>query len=358
MTTLYYGTQLFDAQQALQPIDLETLYEKIRSDAALREETERLRRIRRMDEQAYRRLKARLPYFCCGQFSGGLRKNANFISIETFVLDIDKVGDTEENSPAKLKAQIIDADKRVLLLFTSPGGQGLKVLFPLDKPCTDTKQYSDFYKAFAMEFAGKFGLEQQIDLRTSDVSRVCFCASDPEVFLHSQADSVDWEAYLPESASLYFPETTSANAQNKAIRSVPLQTALQANESHNIAPDVYAEILRKLKVTAPATTRQRPVFVPEALNLVFPAILAALQQNGILIEEVRDIQFGKQLHLCVGADRAVLNIYFGKKGFSVVNVPKSGVNESLSQLAIFIVEQLIFNQRTWVLPGPNDKAQP
>ena len=347
---LYLADNLLDTATALQPATPDAVFHRLRDDAALRDDIARLRRVRQLDAGAYSRLKTRLPFFCCGQFRGGIRRGEHFERIEAWVLDVDHFGG-DEAALTDLQERL-RADERVMLLFRSPGGDGLKLLFRLQEPCTDTKQFSDAYKAFAFAFGEQYGLGKYIDFRTSDVTRVCFLSHDPHAHINPLADRIDWRGLLPEQtqpalAGLF----AAAEAAEPAASEKP-------GRSHAIHPDTYADILRKLQTRVRPNPLQRAVFVPEALTLALPSMQAALEAQGLTVSSVRDIQFGKQVAVQHGADSAELNLFYGKKGFSVVLVPRKNTNESLGQLAVFLAEQAIFSRHEWYGQAPRDEAAP
>lgn len=87
-------------------------------------------------------------------------------------------------------------DERIAMMFTSPSGCGLKLIFLLDKPCLDENIYSSFYKQFAWDFAKEHHLETFIDLKTNDVTRACFIPADDHAILNMTATPVNLENYV------------------------------------------------------------------------------------------------------------------------------------------------------------------
>jgi len=78
------------------------------------------------------------------------------------------------------------------------------------------------------------------------------------------------------------------------------------------------------------------------LKLVEEPVHKAVEKHGISIEEIRDIQYGKKFGFAHGLHRAELNIYYGKKGFSVVISPRCGTHDELNKLVHALVSELIF----------------
>lgn len=343
------SSNLLDLSVALQPLSLDDIYHRLRDDKTLAEDILRLRRVRQMDEATYKRLKVRLPFFCCATFRDGIRRTGNFISAEAFVLDIDGV-----EAPAEIVARLTAQDERIALGFVSPGGSGVKLVFRLDEPCTDSKLFSDFYKAFTIDFARRYQLEQWVDTRTSDVTRACFLSHDPQAVFNPMADSVQWRTWLPEQlqpvlANLMHDQARPASSAPALSeeQSYPESVTVPVSKSHQIQPAVYAEILAKLKAKARPNPQMKSVFVPAVLDMLQPAVERALLDMQIRVLEVRPIQYGKQLVMQSGHDMAEVNIFYGKRGFSAVKVNRRNTNDALIELCVHIIEQVFYSKEAW-----------
>ena len=338
---VFQGTNITDATSRLQPATLDALYARITGDNSLRDDIDRLRRVRQMDQAAYTRLKVRLPYLCAAQCREGVRRTDHFEAINWFTLDVDHYSGSAEE--LRLLADRLRADERVALMFVSPGGDGIKLLFRLEQPCTDTKRYSDAYKGFAFAFGQQYDLGKHVDFRTSDATRVCFLSYDEQAYCNPESVPVDWRQYLPEQAQPALALLVAGDQQESASPG----PAGKPGSSHQIHPETYAEILARLKTRARPNPMKRDVFVPEALQAVMPAVQQALSAEGITLEFVRDISFGRQLSLTHGQFKAELNLFYGRKGFSVVHVPKRNTHPKLADVAIMVVEQAIYSQLEW-----------
>lgn len=318
--TFWYGNSLFDTQTPLQALSLDALCERMRSDSDLQDNITRLRRLRSLDHEAYRRTKTRLPFFCCATFAENRRRTDHFVRTDAFVLDIDGCAPTPDAMTQW--RELLIQDPRVLLLFTSPGGDGLKLVFRLATPCTDTKQFSDFYKAFALEFAKMNDLVLFIDLRTSDCTRACFLTYDPDLHVQHFCEPVDWQAYVQVPPPTPPPEE-------------------HPNESHNIHPDVYADILRKLKTRPrPPNAAGKQRILP-ALEGFVKAMESLCGTHELTILETQPIPYGVKLKAGKELDWAEVNVFHGKKGYSVVLVPRRGANASLGELLVFLAEDAL-----------------
>ena len=334
---LFSGNNLLDSNTPLQPVTLEAIFLRIQNDEALREDISRLRRVRQLDQAAYSRLKIKLPYLCAAQCRDGIRRGEQFEQISWMTLDVDHYSGSAE--ALQMLKERLRQDERVALLFISPGGDGLKLLFRLQEPCTDTKRYSDAYKSFAFSFGEQYELGKYLDFRTSDATRVCFLSHDPQAYLNPLAECISWAQYLPE-------QTQSALALVVSPE-VAIDQPEKPGSSHQIHPDTYADILASLKNKARPNPMKREVYVPEALDLVMPLLQKSLEAQGIAIAGANDINFGRQLSLRHGSFSAEINLFYGKKGFSVVQVPKRNTHEKLAELAALIIEQAIYSREDW-----------
>jgi VirE N-terminal domain len=383
--TLFFGNSVVDASTRLMPVSFDDMYHRMRDDRDLRERVERLRRVKQLDKAAYTRMKVGLPFICCGTFRDGVRRMDHFVQIESFVLDVDKYA--TDVAELELLKERLRADVRVCMVFTSPGGDGVKIVFLMDRPVCDTKEFSDFYKAFAYRFGEQYGLTDKLDFRTFDVSRVCFLSSDAGAYFDPLCDQVEVDAYLQTlphhaaatparlDATLLTAPVGGGNgigggvggvdmaamvtgADDVAVleeaatevpfvapkpAAVPTPAAEPVNRSHQIAPDVYKLILQRLGTQARPNPQVRAVVVPDVMSTVVEPVRAALAAQGIVVESVEPINYGQKWVLSSGRDRAEMNVYYGaKKGFSVVGVPKAQTHSDLMQLCVFVCEQAIY----------------
>jgi hypothetical protein len=134
------------------------------------------------------KVKSTLPAIC---FSGTFNKRAANSIVEhsgLICLDFDKIPD--EKTLNSIRKEIIK-DKYVFSLFTSPSGNGLKVLIKIPKEIQHHKAY---FEALEKHFNSEY-----FDKGVSDVSRVCFESYDPKLFINKDSetwtDKVDYECY-------------------------------------------------------------------------------------------------------------------------------------------------------------------
>lgn len=326
-TQIHYGTTVTASHlEPLQLMEMDNIIAMISGEQGnLKEELRRLHNIRRLDVNAYRRAKTVLPFICGATFTGGMRKAEHFVDIRSFVLDFDNCSDTVEGLQELKKTLSQRTD--LWFCYISPSSKGLKAGFRLQYPITDVKGYADFYKTFALHIARSLSLTDKIDLNCHDVSRVSFLSYDQQVYYNHQAESVNPDAYV---VPLFSKEE-------------PMDEATKQDEPVNRAvatPDRYKDILKILNPRFHQTKEKPAPFVPEMLEHIQPIIREAVAAYEIKVQEIIPIQYGLKFRFLHGIHFAELNIFYGKKGFSVIISPKRDTHPELND----VVYKLVFTE--------------
>lgn len=342
MVTLQFGKDIASAvPDKLEKIDLDRLADRIlKPFDSLDLKTAQLRRVGGIDAKAYQTLKKDLPYVTCGIFNPPNRRTENFATIQCFFLDFDHLSEKETN-PDALKKQL-EQDDRIALMFTSPGGDGLKVLFVLKTPFTDYGKYTLFYKVFASEFARSLGLQQVIDKRTSDATRATFLCYDPEAWYNPLFKEVEADHYIDFDSALQVDEAMELGKQ-QAQEFKDSEKERKSNEApeEDLPDELLEDIKRKLNPSFKPKRKEKHYIVPEKVNLLEDELKGRCSELGIEIVESHPIQYGKQLVFSAGEHKGELNIFFGKRGFSVVKSAKSLCSSELNDIAYQLVMELI-----------------
>lgn len=336
---LQIGLHITQANDPLQKVPLQRIHHALlHPKPDFKQQIERLRMIRTMDMRQYKRLKTGLPYFVCGHFHPAIRKREHFSSIQCFVVDMDGFEWADCKREDVIKA--LCTDERLLLLFTSPGGDGLKAMFRLQEACQDAGLYSAFYKAFIQKLALQYGLEKVIDTVTSDVSRACFLSFDPNTYYQPDA--------LPVVLTDFFDPSQEADALRKIDKANEQLAKQQTDKPDNTKAHKGPsdEVLLAIKQRLNPNFRPKPPkaapHIPERLHEVMPAIIKALQANDMLVLEEIPISYGKQIKAGMGHHWAEVNVFYGKRGFSVVKSTKTGSQAQLAELMYQIIHTLLF----------------
>jgi hypothetical protein len=296
----------------------------------------RLQAIRALDPGQYRKLKTTLPYVVCADFHPKVRRKENFLHAERFIMDLDHLSDFEfdlEELRARLKS-----DPQVELLFASPGGDGLKVLFKLSAPISDAAYYAGFYKAFGLAFRQRYNLREALDIKTHDVSRCCFVSYDPAAYFNPEAESINAESYLRKEDLFALDELRTA--VNEATAAAPTLSRSPESSLQELPDEVIKRIKEKMgmRVHQP---RQKDYAQPEELEQIMDQVKNLLEGIQLELTSIRPISYGKQCKINSGKIWTELNIFFGRRGTNVVATTKSGSNKELGkQLVEYLQSEL------------------
>lgn len=303
----------------------------------LKTKVEQLRRIQALDFRKYQDLKKSLPYFTCGIFHPPIRKTENFAYAESFVLDFDHLS-SKELTPGWLKEKL-SGDERTQMIFISPGYDGLKVLFTLSHRITDPVKFSLFYKLFARQFTSEYGIEQVMDSSTSDVTRACFLSYDPEIFYNTNPLLVNPDSYIDFDSAEQVEEAEKMYTDTPPASTQPDQ-GLNDVEKDNLTKEILDSIRQKLNPKA-IIRREKQIFVPQRLNDLEKLIREEADDIGLTVSGVKNINYGKQITFSLDLMVGEVNIFYGKRGFTVVKSSKSGCSEELNDLAYDFVLSIL-----------------
>lgn len=332
------GQHVMAKDDALHKIKVEYLYHKlIKPDAEIESRIRQLRIIRDLDNSQYSQLKRQLPYVVCGLFSPPYRRTENFGYTENFVIDIDHIAH-KEMDVNDLRSKM-SADSRVVLCFLSPGMDGLKVMFRLKDRCYDAGIYSIFYKMFSIQLAKQYHLEQVVDMRTSDVARACFLSVDAQAYFNDNAEAVDMNTFLnaDDTSGLFM-----LKKQIECQTNLPT-TSTQVASTRSPDDEALAQIRSMLAIKSKSNVAKREVFVPEQLNDLMLQLAPHIEQAGVTLLAIDNIQYGKKLKMKAGIKEAEINVFYGKRGYSVVISPRRGTNDELNTLMAQLIVQFLNN---------------
>lgn len=331
---LTYGLHITQPNDPLQKLSIDLLVKKIKNPRPeFKARIEQIRRINEIDPKQYEQLKRGLPYFCCSIFNPHFRKKQNFASIRFFTLDFDHFSESDlskEEVFEKLKL-----DEHIRFLFTTPSGDGLKAVFVLSAPIRDEGLYVHFYKAFSQNFAKKYKLNTVIDWVTHDVTRATFFSVDAKAWDNPKARPVNIEEYISLQINNSFKEIEKGFDQQQRAASKKNQK-VEKSLDNQVLTIIKQRLNPKYK-----PKKKKEVFVPQRLNDVMPKIEEVLFKEGIETSKINSINYGKQIRVSMKNLWAELNIFYGKRGFSVVRTTKTGSHVELGKLAFQIIDQFL-----------------
>ena len=294
-----------------------------------------LRNIRiccRIDASRYSSLKQQLPYFVCAMFNPPYRRTENFAYTEYFVVDIDHLSD-KQLVPSEVRKKL-EADPRTMLCFLSPSGDGLKVLFKLSERCYDAGLYKMFYKQFVHKFSAQYGLEQVVDTRTCDVARACFLSVDSEAYFNPEPETVAVDEYVKAdgdvAASIDLMRETEKKEREMASRVIK-------EKNPEPTDDVLSQIRSTLNMKSCKPGGKLDAYVPQELSDIMDDLKAYVEIKGVSLTEIVNIQYGKKLRFMIGHRQAEINLFFGKRGFTVVQSPRTGTDKEANALMADVI---------------------
>jgi hypothetical protein len=176
-TTVSYGELINNNK--LKTVSLTEIIHNIKTgNNGIKERIEEIRAC--TDPEKRRALKqGNLPYFNMGTFREDLRRDQNFEKTQYFILDADHLGDKVAEFKQKLTQ-----DPTVYYAFTSPSGDGLKIIYKLESVVSDSADYKKIYKYYSDAFEKKYACT--VD-HTIDPSRACFLSYDTDMYVNEDA---------------------------------------------------------------------------------------------------------------------------------------------------------------------------
>ena len=337
---LMCGASIAAKDDKLMKVKADYIADKLRNpNPEIEAQIRQMRDMLLIDAKRYAEVKKRLPYIVCGNFNPPLRRTENFANTEAFILDFDHL--QEKGVGITSLKNLVNRDSRVLMSFVSPSGDGLKLMFRLKEKLYDAGIFKVFYKEFAIKFATQYNLVQVVDAKTCDVTRACFMSVDKDVYYNPDAEPVDINSYINLS------DPTALQDQTRAQQKSEKEQPRDPEPPHN--PDPDDETLRSLKIMLGEKVRpprapkpnSEPKEVPEILNVLIGELKPYIENTGVTVYEIRNIQSAKKLFMQLGYKKAEINIFYGQRGFSVVAVPKRDTDGELNDLMKKLIVKFI-----------------
>jgi len=161
--------------------DLQQIYEIIKGDS-FAERTIKLRSFTNLDEAK----RFKVYKFEYATFSGVFYERAAHRIIKLSInicIDLDHIGDSY--AIQQIIKLILDKFPPALM-FISPSGDGLKIVFKVNP---ENGTHSQYFQALQRFFADEIGFE--IDKSGSDICRACFLPHDPDAYYNPDSDILD-----------------------------------------------------------------------------------------------------------------------------------------------------------------------
>lgn len=334
------GSNVRNNSEPLKKVTPEYLYNALRFPRPeFLSRIRQLRIVRQINESQYVQLKQQLPYFVCASFNPPFRNTKNFAFTEYFIMDIDHI--CEKGLILDDLRRKIESDSRTMMCFLSPGEDGLKVIMKLKDRCYDAGVYSVFYKKFVYEFSLQYDLQQVLDIRTSDVTRACFMSVDSSAYYNPDAEPVDMSEIIDiEDSSVLLMQKKEVEESMSALTDIA-DSSSNAVEIREPDDDAMERIRGLLNMKTKKVSVERPVFVPAILDTIQGELSNYVRDIGFMVSDIINIQYGKKIRAKLGLKNAEINLFYGKRGFSVVVSPKTGTDGTLNVLLADTVRAFI-----------------
>jgi hypothetical protein len=329
---MFYLGENIASKEQLKGVTPNALYAFIKDDDFnLQGFVQRARELCRVDKGAYSLLKKKLPYFCIASFKDNQRRIENLIEAKYLILDFDQLS-LKQIDDAKDR---IVRDSHTYLCYESPSGAGLKVVLKLGQTITSAKEYSNYYKTVGLAFAHNHGLSSFLDITANDATRASFICPDFSAYFNPNCEPVN----TASQGVLVTPKSNTEESKEET----PLNT---------LDDGAYEKILNRLKKKSTKSKINKPLNDTMQRLLQFLEPLVAVDQMNI--SEANPIQFGMQLRICHNQTNfGEVNIYHGKKGFSVVRSMKGDtvplLNEVLEKFVWLAINNMFNKQDAQLL---------
>ena len=161
--------------------------------------------------------------------------------------------------------------------------------------------------------------------------------------------SYNKEAYLNKNAHVIemssiinFENASEITVAQEIIKeSEKKQEKTEPKEKTKLPDDIFSEIKQKLNPKI-KKRKEKNIYVPEKLNTIIDKIKERTEEFNIKIIEIININYGKQIRFELKHYWGELNIFYGKKGFSLVKSAKQKCNAELNDIMYKIICQILF----------------
>lgn len=160
-----------------------------------------------------RKLKLQLPAFTASGLYSGKAQGQPITTTGLIQIDIDELNYQQ----LATTRQLLENDPYTSMLFTSPSGNGLKILVRIAYSASSFLTH--FY---ALESWYNKQYKIQIDSKCKNINRLCFLSSDPNIFVKEAQTFTATETRrtaIPQVTSA-IPEVCSSNSTEQLVREI------------------------------------------------------------------------------------------------------------------------------------------
>jgi hypothetical protein len=130
----------------------------------------------------------------------------------------------------------------------------------------------------------------------------------------------------------------------KSIKEIELKFDEQVSEIPKVSQNMEQDVLDQIKAKLNPKLKSAPekqFFVPKEVDNHINILTKELAELSLELYETEPIQYGRKVRIKTGRMFAEINIFYGKRGFTVVKTNKAGTNESLADVSARAIEQIL-----------------
>ena len=211
-------------------------------------------------------------------------------------------------------------------------------MFRLTDKCCDSQLLSLIAKDFGIKFATKYHIESLLDRRCFDATRACFLSYDANCYINMKATSIDFDNYINEN-NMDLMMKKNADLKRDMLSSV------QGESLNNEELSEHELDFIKSRLNPHAIVKKdKQYYIPKELEDVMSDISIYIQDAKVDIVEVSNISYGKKFKFKVGESKAEINLFYGKKGFSIVESSKAGTSRELNKLTADLMRTYFYDK--------------
>lgn len=105
--------------------------------------------------------------------------------------------------------------------------------------------------------------------------------------------------------------------------------------------EIMDRIRQTLNPNARISRQKAPAYVPAQIEQVMGILAHHVEEKGVILSETININYGKKLRFKMEHRQAEINLFYGKRGFSVVVSPRSGTDAEMNQLMADVIENFL-----------------
>jgi hypothetical protein len=159
-------------------------------------------------------------------------------------------------------------------------------------------------------------------MKTCDATRACFLSFDENVYFNPNAELLEWQRFV-----------------NQETVAVALQDVIKT--PNELDKEALGKVMDKISPNRPIKKVYQG-YVPDELKNIEQDIAYLCTNNNLVLVAVLPISYGLKIQVKQGYRLAEINVFFGKKGYTVTRSPKTGTDANLSEVVFCLIHDMIF----------------